>query len=144
MSRSAARGSLVVEAVEWLPSAADAGLLRVRGRRPDPSLAGTALPELCIGARRFRSLPDARFGRDPYVWRAGFLVPPDLLAAGAEPPRLAWPGGEETPLPRPELPVARTPAAAGAAGSPGDFTRAAPVAGGDLAPPPAGEGPTAG
>src|SRR4051812_23336507 len=104
MSRSAGTQGVVIEAGEWLPSAADAGLLRVRGHWSDASVAGAGPPELCIGVRRFESLPDARFGRDPRVWRGSYLVPPELLEPGAETLRLTWPGGEETPLPRPDVP----------------------------------------
>ena len=60
---------LVVEAVEWLPSGADAGLVRVRGRWADAARREAELPALGVRrggeARQFESLPDARFGRDP-------------------------------------------------------------------------------
>ena len=71
---------LVVEAVEWLPSGADAGLVRVRGRWTD--LARREADAAALGMRRggelrrFESLPDARFGRDPAVWRGDVTSSP--------------------------------------------------------------------
>ncbi len=74
---------LAVEAVEWLPSGSDAGLVRVRGRWTDLARREQDLPALGVRRgeelRRFDSLPDARFGRDPAVWRATYLVPAALM-----------------------------------------------------------------
>ena len=69
--------------VEWLPSGAESGLLRVRGRWNGVEPAGE-LPALLLRAdgleHRFDSLPDARFGRDAASWRGTYLVPAESLA----------------------------------------------------------------
>ena len=88
---------LVVEAVEWLPSGAEAGLVRVRGRWSDPARGESSLPSLGVRRggelRQFESLPDARFGRDPAVWRGTFLVPAALMAEPSPELWLTWRAG---------------------------------------------------
>jgi hypothetical protein len=97
---------LTVESVEWLPSGGDAGLVRVRGRWADPEARIPELPALCVRlgaeAQRFDSLPDARFGRDPTVWRGTYLVPAALMEVASGSLSLSWPGGREAALPAPE------------------------------------------
>ncbi|HZB78174.1 MAG TPA: hypothetical protein VE526_18220, partial [Solirubrobacteraceae bacterium] len=112
---------LVVEAVEWLPSGADAGLVRVRGRWAEPARREAALPALGVRRggelRQFESLPDARFGRDPSVWRGTYLVPAALMADPAPELWLAWESGARSGLPAPArgfepAPAPEPPAAA--------------------------------
>jgi hypothetical protein len=102
---SAALAGLVVEAVEWLPSGADSGLVRVRGRWTDPSRRESELPALGLRrgdeARRFDSLPDARFGRDPAVWRGTYLVPSALMDPAPDDLWLSWGSGARAALPGP-------------------------------------------
>lgn len=95
---------LDIEAVEWLPSGADSGLVRVRGRWTAEDARLPGLPELGLrvgGAQeqRFESLPDARFARDPDSWRGSYLVPSELVAG--EPPALwvQWGDGTRAGLP---------------------------------------------
>ena len=68
-----ALAGLAVETVEWLPSGAESGLVRVRGRWLDDGARQPDLPGLALRVRgeehRFASLPDARFSRDPTSWR---------------------------------------------------------------------------
>ena len=94
---------LEIEAVEWLPSGADSGLVRVRGRWTALAAAQTGLPELLLRAggadHRFESLPDARFARDPASWRGSYLVPVTLVAAEPEALWVEWPGGTRSGLP---------------------------------------------
>src|SRR5690349_14719604 len=94
---------LEIEAVEWLPSGADSGLVRVRGRWTTPAAAQPGLPELLLRAdghdHRFESLPDARFARDPASWRGSYLVPGALVAAAVEALWVEWPGGVRCGLP---------------------------------------------
>lgn len=95
---------LVIEACEWLPSGADSGLLRVRGRWTiDPP--GADLPELWLraagAAHGYDSLPDTRFARGPGVWRGTYVVPARLMAEPPEELWLAWAGGVRVALPRP-------------------------------------------
>ena len=96
---------LVIEAVEWLPSGSDAGLVRVRGRWTDPGRSERELPALGLRrgqeARRFDSLPDARFGRDPAVWRATYLVPAALMDPPPDELWLVWDSGVRAGLPAP-------------------------------------------
>ena len=97
---------LVLEACEWLPSGAEAGLLRVRGRwTAEPCAAG--LPSLWITSggvpHRFDSLPDTRFARDPAVWRGTYVVPASLISEGPDALSLAWPGGGRVTLAPPDL-----------------------------------------
>jgi hypothetical protein len=96
---------LAIEAVEWLPSGSDAGLVRVRGRWTDLGRSERELPALGLRrgpeARRFESLPDARFGRDPAVWRATYLVPAALMDPPPDELWLAWDSGVRAGLPAP-------------------------------------------
>src|SRR5215218_2997998 len=96
---------LVVEAAEWLPSGSDAGLVRVRGRWTEPGRREPDLPALGLRrgeeARRFESLPDARFGRDPAVWRATYLVPSALMDPAPDEHWLSWQSGARAGLPAP-------------------------------------------
>jgi len=100
---SAALEGLAIEAVEWLPSGADAGLVRVRARWADAGRRADALPALGLRrgeeARRFQSLPDARFGRDPAVWRGTYLVPAALMDPAPDELWLSWEGGARASLP---------------------------------------------
>ena len=97
---------LLVEAVEWLPSGADAGLVRVRGRWAEPRAARPRCPRWACGAavrlRQFESLPDARFGRDPAVWRGTYLVPAGLMADPGPELWLSWASGARSGLPAPD------------------------------------------
>jgi hypothetical protein len=96
---------LAIEAVEWLPSGSDAGLVRVRGRWTDLGRSERELPALGLRrgpeSRRFESLPDARFGRDPAVWRATYLVPAALMDPPPDELWLAWDSGVRAGLPAP-------------------------------------------
>ena len=96
---------LTIEAVEWLPSGSDAGLVRVRGRWTDLNRSERELPSLGLRrgaeARRFDSLPDARFGRDPAVWRATYLVPAALMDPAPDELWLSWESGARSGLPAP-------------------------------------------
>src|SRR4051794_31721142 len=94
---------LAVETVEWLPSGAESGLVRVRGRWIDDAARQPELPALALRAtgaeHRFDSLPDARFSRDPASWRGTYLVPAALVAADPEALWLEWAGGVRAGLP---------------------------------------------
>ena len=104
---------LEIEAVEWLPSGADSGLVRVRGRWSVPATAQPGLPELLLRAggadHRFESLPDARFARDPASWRGSYLVPVALVAAAPDALWVEWPGGVRSGLPAPAHGLASPP-----------------------------------
>jgi hypothetical protein len=93
----------VIEAVEWLPSGADSGLVRVRGLWTDEAAREDELPGLVLRAagneHRFDSLPDARFSRDPLSWRGTYLVPAELVATDPEALWLLWPSGARCGLP---------------------------------------------
>src|SRR3712207_883979 len=95
--------SLEIEADEWLPSGADSGLVRVRGRWSQGASVQPGLPELALRAdgvdHRFESLPDARFGRDPASWRGSYLVPGALVATPPDALWVEWPGGVRCGLP---------------------------------------------
>ena len=90
-------------AVEWLPSGAESGLVRVRGRWTDEAAREPDLPVLALRAQgadhRFDSLPDARFSRDPSTWRGTYLVPAELVAVDPEALWLEWPSGARSGLP---------------------------------------------
>jgi hypothetical protein len=94
---------LSVESVEWLPSGAESGLVRVRGRWIDEAARRASLPVLALRAagaeHRFESLPDARFSRDPSSWRGTYLVPAELVAGEPEALWLEWAGGARSGLP---------------------------------------------
>jgi hypothetical protein len=94
---------LVLEACEWLPSGADGGLLRVRGRWSSPASPAPAPPSLWIRggehSHRFDSLPDTRFARDPEVWRGTYVVPAALMTEGPDELWLAWDDGARVAVP---------------------------------------------
>jgi hypothetical protein len=95
---------LVLETVEWLPSGADSGLVRVRcrwepGTAPEPDLPALAL-RVEGTEHRFESLPDARFSRDPDSWRGTYLVAAELVATDPEALWVEWPSGARAGLPR--------------------------------------------
>ncbi len=94
---------LAVETVEWLPSGAESGLVRVRGRWTDEGARQPDLPVLALRAagaeHRFDSLPDARFSRDPGSWRGTYLVPAALVAADPDALWLEWASGTRAGLP---------------------------------------------
>jgi hypothetical protein len=94
---------LAVSAVEWLPSGAESGLVRVRGRWTEDSAREPDLPVLALlvggGEHRFDSLPDARFSREPDSWRGTYLVPAELVATDPEALWLEWPSGARAGLP---------------------------------------------
>ena len=94
---------LAVTAVEWLPSGAESGLVRVRGRWTEEHAREPDLPVLALrvgGAEhRFDSLPDARFSREPDSWRGTYLVPAELVATDPEALWLEWPSGARAGLP---------------------------------------------
>ena len=78
---------LTLEAVEWLPSGADTGLLRVRGRWAVGVAHPLGLPVLCASVggavSRVDSLPDAPSTRtNGSVWRGAYLVPEAVARAG--------------------------------------------------------------
>jgi len=89
-----------IDAVDWLPSGARSGLVRVRGHRP-PAIAGR-LPELILEGggevRRFASLPDPSADRDPAAWRGAYVLEA-RPAAEADRLWLEWPGGRRLALP---------------------------------------------
>ena len=94
---------LAVAAVEWLPSGAESGLIRVRGRWTEERAREPDLPVLALRAggseHRFDSLPDARFSREPDTWRGTYLVPAELVAVDPEALWLEWPSGARAGLP---------------------------------------------
>ena len=94
---------LAVAAVEWLPSGAESGLIRVRGRWTEEHAREPELPVLALRAggsdHRFDSLPDARFTREPDSWRGTYLVPAELVAVDPEALWLEWPSGARAGLP---------------------------------------------
>ena len=77
----------------------------MRGRWTDLSRREEELPALGLRrgeeSRRFESLPDARFGRDPAVWRATYLVPAALMDPGPDEFWLSWESGARAGLPEP-------------------------------------------
>ncbi len=91
---------LTLEAVEWLPSGADTGLLRVRGRWAVGVGHPLGLPALCAAVEgevsRVDSLPDARTGGA--IWRGAYLVAEAVARAGLW---LEWESGERSALPTP-------------------------------------------
>jgi hypothetical protein len=115
---------LVIEAVEWLPSGGDAGLVRVRGRWAAVTPRAAGLPELVLRregeTRRFASLPDARFAAEPALWRATYVVGAALMEPAPDALWVAWEDGARAALQPPARgffePPARPPAPAPAAG----------------------------
>ncbi len=95
-----------VDAVDWLPSGARSGLVRVRGHRP-PAVAGP-LPELIVEhdgqTQRFVSLPDPRADRDPSAWRGAYVLDARPVAE-ADQLCLEWPGGRRIQLPALSVPA---------------------------------------
>ncbi len=94
---------LTFEAVEWLPSGAETGLVRVRGRWAPAVGRPEGLPELCAsvggGVSRYSSLPDAPSARgNGSVWRGAYLLPEAIARSGIW---LEWPSGERSALPVP-------------------------------------------
>jgi hypothetical protein len=94
---------LTLEAVEWLPSGADTGLLRVRGRWAVGVAHPPGLPVLCAQTggevSRVDSLPDAPSARTSGAfWRGAYLVPEAVARAGLW---LEWDSGERSALPTP-------------------------------------------
>ena len=95
---------LTFEAVEWLPSGADTGLVRVRGRWSPGAARPEGLPVLCAsvggGVSRYESLPDAPTSRQAHgsVWRGAYLLPEAIARSGVW---LEWQGGERSALPVP-------------------------------------------
>jgi hypothetical protein len=94
---------LTLEAVEWLPSGADTGLVRVRGRWAVGASHPLGLPVLCAqvggAVSRVDSLPDAPSTRtNGSVWRGAYLVPEGVARAGLW---LEWASGERSALPMP-------------------------------------------
>ena len=93
---------LAVEVVEWLPSGAESGLVRVRGRWVDDAAREDGLPVLAMHARgsehRFESLPDARFSREPASWRGTYLVPAELVTTDPAALWLEWGSGARAGL----------------------------------------------
>jgi hypothetical protein len=94
---------LSIEAVEWLPSGAESGLVRVRGRWAAGEPPQPGLPSLVLRSEgrdhRFDSLPDARFERDPASWRGSYLVPTDLVAVEPDTMWIEWSDGARAGLP---------------------------------------------
>ena len=101
LGSSAALMRLVVEAVEWLPSGADSGLVRVRGRWTDSARRESGLPALGLRRRRggtpLRLAAGRALGRDPAVWRAPYLVPSALMDPS---PEALWLDGRAAREPR--------------------------------------------
>ena len=94
---------LTLEAVEWLPSGADTGLVRVRGRWSVGAAHPVGLPMLCAregdGVSRVDSLPDAPSTRgNGSIWRGAYLVPETVARGGLW---LEWESGERSALPTP-------------------------------------------
>src|SRR3954469_8100386 len=108
---------LAVETVEWLPSGAESGLVRVRGRWIDEAARQGELPVLALRAggveHRFDSLPDARFSRDPASWRGTYLVPAALVAAEPEALWLEWAGATRSGPPTPARGIEPPPGGGG-------------------------------
>jgi hypothetical protein len=107
---------LTFEAVEWLPSGAESGLVRIRGRWIEKGAREDELPVLALRAagreHRFESLPDARFMRDPSSWRGTYLVAAELVASDPEALWLEWPSGTRAGLPELSRGVEPPPVAA--------------------------------
>lgn len=91
--RTRAPEGVIVDAVDWLPSGARSGIVRVRGRRAPGTDPG--LPELVVEhageLRRFASLPDSRAGSAD-AWRGAYVIEAEL-AAQSPSLTLEWPGG---------------------------------------------------
>ena len=101
-SSTSALEGLTLEAVEWLPSGSETGLVRVRARWAPDAKRPAGLPALCArgvaGVERFESLPDAPAGREEGVWRGAYLAPAHALRAELW---LQWESGERSALPLP-------------------------------------------
>jgi hypothetical protein len=96
-----------IDAVDWLPSGASSGLVRVRGRAAGAE--APPLPDLVIDhegrEHRFTSLPDPGPPREPGAWRGAYVVAV-ALAAAADRLVLEWPGGGRLVLPAVVVPLA--------------------------------------
>ena len=92
---------VTVDSLDWLPSGAGSGLLRVRGRTP--GTAPIALPVLVVEhegrAQRFASLPDPGSGHQRGAWRGAYVVPAALVAAAGDQLVLEWEAGGRIALP---------------------------------------------
>src|SRR4051794_35110677 len=92
-------GAVTVDVVDWLPSGARSGLVRVRGRREGDG--PWELPALVLehpgGLQRFTSLPDTRADRDPTGWRGAYVVD-SALAGAATGWAVEWPDGTRVQL----------------------------------------------
>src|SRR4051812_16060750 len=97
---------VTVEAVDWLPSGARSGLVRVRFRGPAHPPA--ELPVLVLDGARFASLPDPRADREAGAWRGAYVVEA-AQAAAASRWALEWQDGRLTRLAPPAVEAARTP-----------------------------------
>jgi hypothetical protein len=96
--------ALWVEAVEWLPTGSDSGLLRVRGRFGSSGGRPAGAPVLVIASggaeHRHDSLPEPTTG-DPAVWRGAFVVGARLLAPAPDRLWVAWADGLRADVPVP-------------------------------------------
>ncbi len=120
---------VIVEAVDWLPSGAHSGLVRVRGHR-DPG-STSDLPDLVLESgrevRRFVSLPDPRADRDPAGWRGAYVLDA-RPAAEADRLWLEWPGGGQLPLSGLAVPAGQIAREDKPAGPPGEVVDRAVLA----------------
>lgn len=99
-----AQDGLLIEAVEWLPSGARSGLVRVRGNGHGAQ-PGAGLPVLLVTAgdtvHRFESLPDPRGDAAGGSWRGAYVVNTDLFEDAADSLSLEFAGGPTIALPSP-------------------------------------------
>ena len=96
---------VTVDAVDWLPSGARSGLVRVRGRRPhgpDWALPALVLTPAEGSPLHFTSLPDPRADRDPSGWRGAYVVEVATATSAAR-WELAWGKGARFAVPPPAL-----------------------------------------
>lgn len=113
---------LVIEAVEWLPSGTEGGLIRVRGDWQPGSPHPEGLPVLCARrgeeVMRWDSLPDSRVEPEGGVWRGAYLVPAALVDDAPDALWLEWPGNVRATIapPRPETPAPEADAEAAEVG----------------------------
>ena len=121
-SSSPAHGvpGLVIEAVEWLPSGGDTGLVRVRGRWAGAAPRETGLPELGAAPRggdaAVHVAARRAVRRRRHVWRATYVVGAALMDPPPDALWVAWESGARAalqapargfePPPRPAAPAA--------------------------------------